>query len=145
MEGPAVTSTVSPAAGGDRSASRWCGSQTCSGSSVTVMVREVPAQKSEVISIVPRTGHYGVVPIPDQDHVTITHLYQFVARAIGRIEILQRKAAPVPHAVVVDLIQIDFLRWLMHIVFVRRITRPVATRSVDLENNQLVGRKGNSR
>src|ERR1700693_4044369 len=41
--------------------------------------------------------------------------------------------------VVVNFIQIHFSRWVVYIMFMRRITRPVSSRRVYLDDHQLIG------
>ncbi len=54
---------------------------------------------------------------------------------------LERKSFRLLNPVVVDLIQIHFLRGIVHIVFMRGVAGPVPTGSVDLDRDQFICRK----
>src|SRR5216684_916993 len=54
---------------------------------------------------------------------------------------LEGKGVLLIHAVIIDLVQIDFSRWIVDIMLVRGITRPVSTGSIDLHYHEFVGGK----
>jgi hypothetical protein len=58
------------------------------------------------------------------------------------IKMLKRERLWLVHAVVIDLVEIDFAGRVVHVMLMGRITRPVSTGSVDLDHDQFVGREG---
>src|SRR6202789_1798845 len=54
---------------------------------------------------------------------------------------LECKALRLVYPVVINLIQINFSRRIVHVVLVRGITRPISARSIDLDRHQPIGGK----
>jgi hypothetical protein len=57
------------------------------------------------------------------------------------IKVLKGEAFRMVNPIVVNLVQVNFLRGIVDIVLVGRVARPVSARSVDLHSDQAVGRK----
>src|SRR5260370_26487270 len=76
---------------------------------------------------------------PYQYRVTIFGTDRNVLCAVRRIETLQGKSFVwMVDAVIVDFVEVYFLRGIMHVVLVRRITGPVTTRRVHLDHHEFV-------
>src|SRR5580692_4900660 len=83
-----------------------------------------------------------MISVAYQDRIAITHLEDRTSRPIGAVEILESERARLFHTVVIDLVKIHFDRRIVNFMLVRRITRPIAPRRINLHQDQLVRRKG---
>ena len=93
----------------------------------------------QVVDIVARTGDDRMITVANQDHVTVACRYDKVATLIGRIQALMRERRRVIGAVVIDFVEVGFVGRMVHIVFVRRVARPVAAGRIDLDRDQVLG------
>src|ERR1700680_3912099 len=96
-------------------------------------------QEIQVVDVVPRPGHGGVGPIANQIYTPVSRGYDGITRTVWPVQALVCERSGTIHAVVIDLVQVDLSGRIMDVVFVRRITRPVATGRVHLDRDQARG------
>src|SRR5262245_57612200 len=80
-----------------------------------------------------------VIAVAHGHDVAVRDLYRFVAPA--GVHALESVAGAVAEAEVVHLVEVYLPRWIVGVVLVRRIARPVAARRVDLAQQQAIRRK----
>ena len=93
----------------------------------------------QVIEVVTVGRTHRVVAFGHHDHVVVRHGHGFIQAAVVVIDALEGESLRWIDAVVIDLFELCFLRTSIVIVFVRRITRPVATRRQYLTDQQALG------
>src|ERR1700677_2541345 len=54
---------------------------------------------------------------------------------------LEGKTLRLAYPVIVNLVQINLPRWIVDVMLVRRITRPIPARSINLDGHQSIGGK----
>jgi hypothetical protein len=98
-------------------------------------------KKIQVVHVVTRTGDDRMIAATDEDRITVPDFQGLLAGILAGIEMLEGETFPLTDPVIVDLIQIGLRGRIVYVVLVRRITRPVAARRVDLNCHQLIRRK----
>src|SRR5215510_87996 len=98
-------------------------------------------QRVQVINVVSVSRYNGVITFGYEHKLTVTHGQCCVDPAVGRVNFLNGIAIRMAYFVVVNLLQIDFIRRVVDVVFVRRIAGPVAAWSVDLDYEQSLSGK----
>jgi len=83
----------------------------------------------QIVGVVARTSNHGMVSLMDQDCISIVNGDYGIALPVTAVEPLVSKSPQPIHSVVVNLVEIDFDRWVVNVMFVRRINwtscRPV--------------------
>jgi len=101
-------------------------------------------QKIQVIHVIAGSGNHRVESAMHQDCVTISRLQHLIAAVFSGIQMLNREAFRLLNSVVIDFIQINFARRIVHVMLVRRIARPVPSRRINLNYHELISRKRRS-
>src|SRR5262245_10444265 len=80
-----------------------------------------------------------VIAVAHRHHIAVRHPYRLVAPA--GVHALEPVAGALAEAEVVHLVEVHLPRWIVDVVLVRRIARPVAARRVDLAQQQTICRE----
>ena len=81
---------------------------------------------------------YGMISIPYQDCISIAHSQRAVAAPIPCIEPLVSIPFWAIDSVIVDLIEINFGRRIVNVMFMGWIAGPVPARRINLDDHQLI-------
>src|SRR3712207_9136163 len=84
----------------------------------------------EVVEIVARRRRDHVVPLGYEHNITVVERERLVERAVFGIDPLQSETLLWSDLMVVSLLQVSLSRWVIPVVFVRRVARPVDRKSV---------------
>src|ERR1017187_863527 len=95
----------------------------------------------QVVDVVAVGGGDGVVALWDQDEFAVAHGDGFVDAPVGRVDLLDGVAFGAIDAVIVNLFEVHLTGGIMDVVFVGRVTGPVAAGRVDLADEDAVGGK----
>ena len=99
-------------------------------------------EEIQVINVISRSSHHWMVTAADEDGIPVSGFDSALGRVLPRVKMLEGEGLGLVHAVVVDLVEIDFARWIVHIMLMGRITRPVSAGGIDLDHDEFVRRKG---
>src|SRR5215207_11475723 len=95
-----------------------------------------PGHHVEVVQLVARRGRDHVVAPRHQHDVAVVKRQRLVERTILGVDPLQGEAPFRLYPVVVGLLQVPLARWVLRIVLVGRVARPVTLRGYDLDHQQ---------
>src|SRR5918994_6118714 len=90
----------------------------------------------EVVQVVAWRRRDHVVTLRHEHHIAVMERQGLVERAVFGIDSLQREAFVWTDLMVVRLLQVSLVRWVIPVVFVRRVARPVAVRGQDLAHKK---------
>jgi hypothetical protein len=98
-------------------------------------------QEVQVIDVIARSGDDGMKPAVHKDDIAVAGFECAFAGMLARVEVLKSEGVGLAHAVIVNLVQVDFAGRIVHVMLVRRIAGPVSAGRVHLNNDEFVGRE----
>ena len=99
-------------------------------------------EEIQVVDVVPRSSDNGVVAAADEDCIPVSGFHGSLGCMLARIKMLKSEGLGLVHAVVIDLVEIDFPWRVVHVMLMGRVTRPVSARGVYLDHDEFVSREG---
>src|SRR5580704_5117164 len=92
----------------------------------------------KIVNIVTRSGDYRVKAAVYQHGLAIFDLQSLIGAVLPGIKVLHRKTVRLAEAVIINLIQIDFARRIVHVVLVGGPARPIPAGCINFNYHQLI-------
>ena len=94
-----------------------------------------PSQKIQVVHVVPWSGNHRMVPAVYQNRIAISRPYGASINVFVGIEVLKSKPFRPGGAIVINFVLVHFFGWIVSVMLVRRVARPVSTRRINLDDD----------